>query len=68
MSFNIEEYRAGMENTYGPDWKEILRAGARKGGSVKVSKGLGKLSPEKRLEISRLGVEARRLKNAAKSD
>jgi hypothetical protein len=34
----------------------------RKGGSAKVSKGLGKLSKKRRREIAQLSVEARRRK------
>jgi hypothetical protein len=63
MTFNLEEYRASMEAKYGPNWKDKVREGASLGGKARVSKGIGRLSPERRAEISRLGVEARRAKN-----
>lgn len=63
MTFNPDEWRAGMERSIGPDWRKKMKEWSSNGGRAKVNKGIGTLTPERRAEISRLGVEARRRKN-----
>lgn len=62
MTFNADEWHKTMKKNYGQGWKDELRSRAKLGGAAKVSKGLGKLTPERRAEISALGVAARRTK------
>lgn len=64
MTFNYDEWAGTMEDRYGKDWKKVMAERGAIGGKARVSKGFGGMSPEKRAEASRKGVEARRAKNA----
>lgn len=63
MAFNYEEFHSTMRRKYGEDWREIMRQRGAEGGKAKVSKGFGRMTPERRAEVSAKGVAARRNKN-----
>lgn len=71
MSFNYEEWEKTMIRNHGPDWRQVMRQRASTGGKVKCEKGLAKQTPERREQISQLGVKAslaaRRIKYVAQS-
>lgn len=62
MAGDYNEWVRTMESQHGAAWRDVMRERASKGGKAKVTKGLGRLSPERRAEIARMGVEARKAK------
>lgn len=42
--------------------RRFIAEGGRRGGLAQVPKGVAKLTPERRAEISRMGVQARQLR------
>jgi len=68
MTFNYEEWEAGMRRNHGDNWRDLLREGGRKGGRVKTDKGYSKMDPERHRGISsqagKASQEARRKRNA----